>query len=158
MDLSSLKYAKGSHKKAKRIGRGIGSGHGGTSTRGHKGQFSRSGAKRKAWFEGGQMPLQRRIPKRGFTNIFKTVFQPVNLALLNRLTEVSQITPEVLRQNGLIRKSNVPVKILGNGELSRALEVHAHGFSKGAQEKIEKAGGKAIVIQPATAASAQTKN
>lgn len=158
MDLSSLKYAKGSHKKAKRIGRGIGSGHGGTSTRGHKGQYSRSGAKHKPWFEGGQMPLQRRIPKRGFTNIFKTVFQPVNLALLNRLTEVSQITPEVLRQHGLIRKRNVPVKILGNGELSRAFEVHAHGFSKGAQEKIEKAGGKAIIIQPATAASAQTKN
>lgn len=158
MDLSSLKYAKGSHKKAKRIGRGIGSGHGGTSTRGHKGQHSRSGAKRKAWFEGGQMPLQRRIPKRGFTNIFKTVFQPVNLARLSRLAEVSLITPEVLRQYGLIRKPDVPVKILGKGELSRAVEVHAHGFSKGAQEKIEKAGGKAIVIQATTAASAQIKN
>ncbi|MDZ7266127.1 MAG: 50S ribosomal protein L15 [candidate division KSB1 bacterium] len=158
MDLSSLKYAKGSHKKAKRIGRGDSSGHGGTSTRGHKGQHSRSGSKRKAWFEGGQMPLQRRIPKRGFTNIFKTVFQPVNLTSLNRLDGISSITPEVLRQHGVIRKRNLPVKILGKGELSRAVEVHAHGFSKGAQEKIARAGGKAIVIQPAITASAQTKS
>lgn len=157
MNLSNLTYAKGSHKKAKRVGRGIGSGHGGTSTRGHKGQYSRSGSKRRAWFEGGQMPLQRRIPKRGFTNIFKTVYQSINLERLNKLDGVAQITPELLLEKRLIRRKNVPVKILGTGQIDRAVEVHAHGFSRSAQEKIAKAGGKAIVIQPPATGSAKTE-
>ncbi|KAA0228325.1 50S ribosomal protein L15 [candidate division KSB1 bacterium] len=156
MNLSNLTYAKGSHKKAKRVGRGEGSGHGGTSTRGHKGQYSRSGSKRRPWFEGGQMPLQRRIPKRGFNNIFRTVYQSINLERLNKLDGIAQITPEVLLEKRLIRKKNVPIKVLGTGEISRAVEVHAHGFSRSAQEKIEKAGGKAIVIQPPAAGSAKT--
>ena len=146
MDLSNLKYAAGSRKKRKKIGRGIGSGHGGTSTRGHKGQRSRSGSKVKAWFEGGQMPLQRRIPKRGFTNIFRVEYQPVNISSFERLEGHDVITPEILLELRLVRKKNVPVKILGDGEVGRAVEVHAHRFSKTAKDKIEKAGGKVVVL------------
>ncbi|MFQ5863637.1 MAG: 50S ribosomal protein L15 [bacterium] len=146
MDLGSLKYAPGSIQKKKRIGRGQGSGHGGTAGRGHKGQRSRSGSKRRHWFEGGQMPLQRRLPKRGFTNIFKKEFQIVNLKDLNRLKKVKQVTPEVLYKSGLIAKKNIPVKILGDGDLSKVIEISAHAFSASAKVKIEKLGGKATVI------------
>lgn len=103
------------------------------------------------------MPLQRRIPKRGFTNIFKTVYQSINLERLNKLDGVAQITPELLLEKRLIRRKNVPVKILGTGQIDRAVEVHAHGFSRSAQEKIAKAGGKAIVIQPPATGSAKTE-
>ncbi len=154
MELSNLTYAPGSRKRRKRVGRGIGSGHGGTSTRGHKGLYSRSGSSRKPGFEGGQMPLQRRLPKRGFTNIFRVEFQTVNLDRLAKLEGVSVVNPEVLHQNRAIRKKHAPVKILGTGELMKALEVHAHSFSKSAKEKIEKAGGKAVIVGAAAQASA----
>jgi len=143
--LSNLHYAKGSIKKRKRIARGEGSGHGGTATKGMNGQKSRSGAKHRAWFEGGQMPLQRRVPKKGFTNIFKITFQPVNLSRLQKLVDDNKlennvVTPAALYKAGVINKA-VPYKILGNGELSAKLEIEAHGFSASAKEKIEKAGG-----------------
>jgi large subunit ribosomal protein L15 len=146
MELSNLSFAPGSRKNRKRIGRGIGSGHGGTSTRGHKGLYSRSGSSQKPGFEGGQMPLQRRLPKRGFTNFFRVEFQTVNLDKLAKLEGVSVVNLEVMREKRLIRKKNVPVKILGAGEVAKAFEVHAHSFSKSAKEKIEKAGGKAVVV------------
>ena len=142
--LSNLKYAAGSKKKRKRIGRGEGSGHGGTSTKGMNGQLSRSGAKKKIWFEGGQMPLQRRVPKFGFTNIFKKEFQIVNVDSIQKLVEKDKIkdvvlNAEELKKLGLIDSVKKPVKILGNGELKVQLEVSA--FSNSAKEKIEAAGG-----------------
>lgn len=146
MELSNLTYAPGSRKNRKRVGRGIGSGHGGTSTRGHKGLYSRSGSSQKAGFEGGQMPLQRRLPKRGFNNIFRVEFQTVNLDKLAKLDGVTVVSLEVLLKNRIIRKKSVPVKILGTGDIAKAFEVHAHSFSKSAKEKIEKAGGKAVII------------
>lgn len=146
MELGNLKYAKGSRKKRKRVGRGPGSGHGKTSCRGHKGQKARAGGGVPAWFEGGQMPLQRRIPKRGFTNIFRRESQIVNVASLENKIEDTTVNPETLYAAGLINKKNLPVKILGNGDLSKSLEIHAHAFSKSAIEKIEKAGGKAIKL------------
>jgi len=146
VDLASLKYAKGSVSKKKRIGRGQGSGTGGTSGRGHKGQLSRSGSKRRPWFEGGQMPLQRRLPKRGFTNIFKKEYQIVNLQDLEKINKAKEVTPEVLFDNGMIRKKDEQVKILGQGELKQAMNISAHAFSESAKEKIEKAGGKVITI------------
>jgi large subunit ribosomal protein L15 len=146
MDLSSLKYAPGSIRKRKRVGRGQGSGHGKTACRGHKGQRSRSGAGVRPWFEGGQMPLQRRIPKRGFTNIFKKEYQIVNLKELAGLKRIKTVTPEALFEKGLVSNKNKPVKILGDGELKSALEVSAHAFSASAKEKIEKAGGKVSVL------------
>jgi large subunit ribosomal protein L15 len=146
MDLGSLKYAPGSVKKEKRVGRGPGSGHGKTATRGHNGQKSRSGDSIPPWFEGGQMPLQRRLPKRGFVNIFRKEYAVVNLRDLNRLEGVDKVTPELLYERRLVRKKNMPVKILGEGEITRAMEVTAHAFSKSAKEKIEAAGGKAIVL------------
>lgn len=144
--LSNLQYAKGSKKKVKRIGRGQGSTRGGTSTRGMNGQKSRSGAKFRAWFEGGQMPLQRRVPKRGFTNIFKVKYQAVNVALLQKLVDDKKVTdgiinPVVLYKNGVISKSAAPYKILGDGQISVKLEIEAHAFSNVAKEKIESAGG-----------------
>ncbi len=145
MNLGKLKFQSGSRKNAKRVGRGPGSGHGKTSCRGHKGQHARSGAKFRAWFEGGQMPLQRRIPKRGFTNIFKKEYQLVNLSDLESLKGKSY-SPETLYDARVIRKKNVPVKVLGNGELKSAIEIQAHAFSKTAIEKIETAGGKAIQL------------
>jgi large subunit ribosomal protein L15 len=145
MNLSDLAPAPGSRKKRKRIGRGPGSGHGKTSCRGHKGQNSRSGGGVKPGFEGGQMPLQRRLPKRGFTNIFQKTFSIVNVSSLEKLEE-SEITPEVLIKEGLVRKIQDGVKILGNGELTKALTVKAHAFSASAKEKIEKAKGTAEVI------------
>ena len=145
MNLADLAPAPGSRKKRKRVGRGPGSGHGKTSCRGHKGQNSRSGGGVKAGFEGGQMPLQRRLPKRGFTNIFQKTFSIVNISALEKLEE-TEITPEVLIKEGLVRKIQDGVKILGNGELTKAVTVKAHAFSASAKEKIEKAKGTAEVI------------
>jgi len=145
MNLADLAPAPGSRKKRKRVGRGPGSGHGKTSCRGHKGQNSRSGGGVKPGFEGGQMPLQRRLPKRGFTNIFQKTFSIVNVSSLEKLEE-TEITPEVLIKEGLVRKIQDGVKILGNGELTKAVTVKAHAFSASAKEKIEKAKGTAEVI------------
>ena len=145
MNLSNLRKPRKATEKRKRVGRGMGSGMGKTSTRGHKGQRSRSGSRMMRGFEGGQMPLHRRLPKRGFTNIFRTEYEVVNLG---RLAEVGEreITPEVLRKAGVVSSRNALVKILGSGEVSAAITVHAHKFSKSAQEKIEKAGGKIQVL------------
>jgi len=153
MKLSELKAVPGSRKDRKRVGRGIGSGTGKTSGRGHKGQKSRSGGNPHPWFEGGQMPLYRRLPKRGFTNIFKkeyeivnlAQYEIVNLAQLAGLETKDPITPEFLRDKGVIRRVNL-VKILGNGELSEAVTVHAQKFSRSAVEKIEKSGGKVVIL------------
>ena len=145
MNLSNIHRPKKATEKRKRVGRGMGSGMGKTSTRGHKGQRSRSGSRMIRGFEGGQMPLHRRLPKRGFTNIFRKEFNIVSLERLAELGETT-INPEVLRKAGVI-KTKHPVKVLGDGELSVALTVSAHKFSKSAQEKITKAGGKVEVLQ-----------
>ena len=145
MKLSELKAVPGSRKDRKRVGRGIGSGTGKTSGRGHKGQKSRSGGNPHPWFEGGQMPLYRRLPKSGFTNIFKKEYEIVNLAQIAGLETKDPITPEFLRDKGVIRRVNL-VKILGNGELSEAVTVHAQKFSRSAVEKIEKSGGKVVIL------------
>jgi large subunit ribosomal protein L15 len=145
MNLSNIRAPKKASEKRKRVGRGMGSGMGKTSTRGHKGQRSRSGSRMLRGFEGGQMPLHRRMPKRGFTNVFRKEYAIVSLERLAALGE-STITPEVLRKAGVVRTQR-PVKILGDGELSSALTVQAHKFSKSAQEKITKAGGKFEVLQ-----------
>ncbi|AYO29434.1 MAG: large subunit ribosomal protein [Thermoanaerobacteraceae bacterium] len=146
MRLHELFPAEGSTKKVKRVGRGIGSGHGKTSTRGHKGQNARSGGGVRPGFEGGQMPLYRRLPKRGFTNIFKKEFALVNVEDLNSFEENTRITPELLIKSGILKKIKDGVKVLGNGELKVKVDVEAHAFSKSAKEKIEAAGGKAEVI------------
>jgi large subunit ribosomal protein L15 len=145
MNLSNIRAPRKAAENKKRVGRGMGSGMGKTSTRGHKGQRSRSGSRLLRGFEGGQMPLHRRLPKRGFTNIFREEFSVVNLATLVRLGE-KIINPEVLEKAGLVSAKR-RVKILGDGELTAALTVQAHKFSKSAQEKITKAGGKAEVLQ-----------
>jgi large subunit ribosomal protein L15 len=148
MDLSNLTPAVGSTKARKRIGRGEGSGKGGTSTRGHKGAKSRSGYSRKSGFEGGQMPLQRRLPKFGFTNINRKQYKAVNVSELEEIANkmsVSSIDFEVLRKAGVVSKNDL-VKVLGNGTLKAKIEVKAHAFSKSAIEIIEKAGGKAIKL------------
>jgi len=145
MKLSELEAAPGSRKNRKRVGRGIGSGSGKTSGRGQKGQKSRSGGNPHPWFEGGQMPLYRRLPKRGFTNIFRKEYEVINLGQLIKIKNESPITPVVLKSKGMIHKIDL-VKILGNGELTEAVTVHAHKFSKSAKDKIEKLGGKAITI------------
>jgi len=149
--LSNLKYAEGSRKKKKRVGRGQGSGHGGTSTKGHKGQHSRSGAKFRAWFEGGQMPLQRRVPKFGFKNINRVEFTTINLDDIQALIDSGKIKEmkidkEYLISNKLLKGKNMPLKVLGNGEITSKIEITANAFSKTAKEKIEKGGGKAVVI------------
>jgi len=144
MKLHELSPAKGSRHKKKRVGRGPGSGLGKTAGRGHKGQRSRSGYSSRIGFEGGQMPLIRRVPKRGFTNIFRREYAVVNL---DRLAELEgDITPETLAEKGVVR-SGMPVKVLGSGEISKALNVSAHKFSKSAQAKIEAAGGKCEVVE-----------
>ena len=145
MNLSTLKAPKKANSNKKRVGRGMGSGMGKTSTRGHKGQGSRSGSSMMRGFEGGQMPLHRRLPKRGFTNIFKTEYEIVNLERLAGIDE-KEITLDVLRKAGVVNGKNALVKVLGHGDLSKAVTVHAHKFSKSAQEKIEKAGGKVQVL------------
>ncbi|MGH9603011.1 MAG: 50S ribosomal protein L15 [Terriglobales bacterium] len=144
MNLSNIRAPKGASEKRKRVGRGMGSGMGKTSTRGHKGQRSRSGSRLMRGFEGGQNPLHRRLPKRGFANIFRTEYAIVNL---ERLAELGQkdVTPELLRKAGVVKR-DLKVKILGDGELKSAVNVRAHKFSKSAMEKITKAGGKAEVI------------
>jgi len=145
MNLSNVRAPKKANENKKRVGRGMGSGMGKTSTRGHKGQRSRSGSRMMRGFEGGQMPLHRRVPKRGFNNIFRQEYNIVNLEKLATLGETT-INPDVLRKAGVISAKR-PVKILGDGELKSAITVHAHKFSKSAQEKITKAGGKFEVLQ-----------
>lgn len=145
MNLSNIHAPKKATTKRKRVGRGMGSGMGKTSTRGHKGQRSRTGSRMIRGFEGGQMPLHRRMPKRGFTNIFRKEYSIVSVERLAELGE-STINPDVLRRAGVIKTKN-PVKILGDGDLKTALTVSAHKFSKSAQEKITKAGGKFEVLQ-----------
>ena len=147
ISLNTLKPAKGSTHKKKRVGRGPGSGLGKTAGRGEKGQKSRSGYSRKIGFEGGQMPLHRRLPKRGFTNIFKKQWLEVSLAALDKhFSADEEITPEILHSRGLIKKAKHDVVVLGNGEVSKALKVSAHRFTRSAREKIEKAGGAANQI------------
>lgn len=148
MDLSNLKPAKGSVKNKKRIGRGQGSGRGGTSTRGHKGAQSRSGYKRKSGFEGGQMPLFRRVPKFGFKNINRKEYQGINLDTLQQLSDDKKVTvvdQAVLIENGLVSKNDL-IKILGRGELKAKLEISAHAFTKTAKAAIEARGGQANII------------
>jgi large subunit ribosomal protein L15 len=144
-NLSNLRAPKNANRNKKRIGRGMGSGTGKTSGRGHKGQGSRSGSSLMRGFEGGQMPLHRRLPKRGFTNIFRTEYTVVNLDRLAELGE-TELTLEKFTERGLLKKRGELLKVLGNGDLNVAVTVHAHKFSKAAQEKIEKAGGKAILV------------
>jgi large subunit ribosomal protein L15 len=149
--LSNLSPAKGSRRRMKRIGRGQGSGHGKTATKGHKGAKSRSGHKFKLWFEGGQMPLTRRVPKFGFKSRNKVEVQEVNVESLERLIAAKKIsggvvTPEVLYEAGLISRKSGRIKILGNGELKSRVEVSAHAFSKSALAKIEATGGKANLL------------
>jgi large subunit ribosomal protein L15 len=146
MRLEELKPAAGATKKAKRVGRGVGSGSGKTAGKGHKGQKARSGGVKGAGFEGGQMPLQRRIPKRGFTNIFRKEYSVVNLQDLEAMAGSDPITPEMLMLKGLIKDMKTGVKVLGMGELKAKLTVRAHKFSKSAVEKIQAAGGKVEVI------------
>ena len=145
MNLSSLKPPKGKTHARKRVGRGMGSGHGKTSTRGHKGQGSRSGTSNKRGFEGGQMPLKRRVPKRGFTNIFRKEYAIISL---ERIAEIgaATINPEMLLKSGVISNLRDGLKVLGDGELKQAVTVSAHKFSESAKEKILKAGGKVEVI------------
>jgi large subunit ribosomal protein L15 len=146
MRLEELKPNSGSKKKSNRVGRGPGSGNGKTAGKGHKGQKARSGGVKGAGFEGGQMPLQRRLPKRGFTNIFRKEYSVVNLADLEKMSGADTVTPEALMQQGLIKNLKNGVKVLGMGELTAKLTVRAHKFSKSALEKIQAAGGKAEVI------------
>ncbi|MEW5804706.1 MAG: 50S ribosomal protein L15 [bacterium] len=148
MNLSQLKPAEGSKKSRKRVGRGSGSGHGKTSCRGHKGQRARAGGRVRRGFEGGQMPLQRRLPKRGFHSIFKKEYDLINISSLNDFDEGATITPVELAQRGLIKKAVSIIKVLGDGDLNKPLIVKAHKFSKTAVEKIRSAGGEAEVISP----------
>jgi large subunit ribosomal protein L15 len=149
-NLSNLRAPKKANTGRKRVGRGMGSGMGKTSTRGHKGQRSRSGSHMMRGFEGGQMPLHRRLPKRGFTNIFRTEYTVVNLDRIAGL-KVAEIGLEDYKKLGLASNKKALIKVLGSGELKRAITVHAHKFSKSAAEKIEKAGGKAVVVGGETA-------
>ncbi len=156
MNLSTLHPPKHSSENRKRVGRGMGSGMGKTSTRGHKGQGSRSGSRLMRGFEGGQMPLHRRLPKRGFVNIFREEYAVVNLSDLARLGE-SNVTPELLRSRGLVNGKDRRIKVLGDGELKAALTVQAHKFSKSAEEKIKLAGGAANLIEIKAAAPVKNK-
>jgi large subunit ribosomal protein L15 len=152
-NLSNLRAPKKANTGRKRVGRGMGSGMGKTSTRGHKGQRSRSGSHMMRGFEGGQMPLHRRLPKRGFTNIFRTEYTVVNLDRIAEL-KVAEIGLDDYRKLGLASSKNALIKVLGSGELKKAVTIHAHKFSKSAAEKIEKAGGKAVVVGGETAPAA----
>jgi large subunit ribosomal protein L15 len=145
INLSSLRPPPGQRHAKKRIGRGMGSGHGKTSARGHKGQGSRAGTRMRPGFEGGQMPLQRRVPKRGFHNLFRKRYAIVNVKQIARLGE-SAVSPELLLERGLIRKLYDGLKVLGEGELKAPVSVSAHQFSRSAREKIVGAGGKAEII------------
>jgi large subunit ribosomal protein L15 len=146
LSINTLKPAPGANRKNKRVGRGIGSGHGKTSTRGYNGQMSRSGASMRAGFEGGQMPLHRRLPKRGFNNIFRKEYLAVNLEKLAGFEAGAKVSPEILKSQGLIKNFRDGVKILGVGELKNAIHIRAHKFSKSAVEKIQNAGGTIEVI------------
>jgi len=147
LSLNNLHPAKGSTHRKKRLGRGPGSGLGKTSGRGEKGQKSRSGYSMKIGFEGGQMPLHRRLPKRGFTNIFKKKWIEVSLAALEKaFAENDEVTPEIMHHRGIIKKAKHDIVVLGNGEVSKSLKISAHRFTKSAREKIEKAGGAVTVI------------
>lgn len=145
MRLNELRPAAGSHQRKTRRGRGLGSGLGKTAGRGHKGQKARSGGRIRPGFEGGQMPLQRRLPKRGFKNPFRVEWEVVNLGDLNQFAPETEVTIDLLKEARLVRR-NLPVKILGDGELNRALTVKANAFSKSAKEKIEAASGRAEVV------------
>ena len=146
MKLHELKPPAGSRRRRKVVGRGTGSGHGQTSGRGEKGQKARAGGSSRPWFEGGQLPLHRRVPKRGFTNTFRTEHVILNVKDLERFEAGSAVTPATLKEAGLVRAAGAPVKILGEGTLSKSLAVSAHGFSKAAADKIRAAGGTIEVI------------
>jgi large subunit ribosomal protein L15 len=146
LHVGMLRPPRGAHKRPKRIGQGMGSGHGKTATRGSKGQRSRAGMRMRPGFEGGQMPLHRRLPKRGFTNIFKKRYAVVNLRDLGNFDAKEKVTPELLMDRGVVKHLLGGLRVLGDGELKSPLHVAAHYFSKSAQEKIHKAGGKAEVI------------
>lgn len=155
LSLNNLKPAPGSTHKKKRVGRGPGSGLGKTSGRGHKGQKSRSGYSSKAGFEGGQMPLQRRLPKRGFTNIFKKQWIEISLAKIEASFNTGdEVNPQILHERGLIKKAKHDLVILGSGEISKSLKISAHRFTKAAKEKIEKAGGTVTEIVKSAEAAA----
>ena len=148
MSLNNLRPPKGAKHPRKRVGRGMGSGHGKTASRGSKGAKSRSGFRFKRGFEGGQMPLHRRVPKRGFHNPFRVEYAVVNLDTLGEVFDAgSEVTPELLRERGLVRKARVPVKVLGRGDIAKKLTVRAHKFSGSAAQKIAAAGGVAEVIE-----------
>jgi len=146
MNLHELRPAPGAKKRRKRIGRGPGSGHGKTATKGHKGLLARSGGGKRAGFEGGQMPLIRRVPKFGFTNPFRKEYAIVNVKSLETWTGSDTVTPQALVDAGLVKRKTLPIKVLGNGELKRSLVVQAHKFSKSAESKIQAAGGRVEVI------------
>jgi large subunit ribosomal protein L15 len=146
MNLSNIRAPKKANSGKKRVGRGMGSGMGKTSTRGHKGQRSRSGSRMMRGFEGGQMPLHRRMPKRGFHNPFGVTYSVVNLEELNVFPAGETVTPELLRAHGFVRRATDPIKVLGDGELTSKLAIHAHAFSASAKEKITKAGGTFEVV------------
>ncbi len=158
MILDKLTLPKGANRRKKRVGRGVGSGHGKTSTRGSKGLFSRSGGKLRHGFEGGQMPLIRRIPKRGFTGRQDNIYQVINIGALNIIKQKDVITPEELVEYGLIKDRYGLIKILGGGEISRSLTVKAQAFSASAKEKIEKAGGKAEIIKKVQSARCKVQS
>ncbi|MGD8412807.1 MAG: 50S ribosomal protein L15 [Candidatus Latescibacterota bacterium] len=147
MRIGRLSPARGAKKSRKRLGCGPGSGHGKTACRGHKGQGARSGAKTHPWFEGGQMPLQRRVPKRGFTNIFRVQRQVVNIRDLDRFEANAEVNAEALLDKGIIKNLKRPVKLLGEGELNKPLKVIVHACSKKAKEIVEKAGGEVQIVQ-----------
>lgn len=146
MRIEDIRPAEGSTKNRKRVGRGVGSGHGKTACKGHKGQKARSGGTKGAGFEGGQMPLQRRVPKRGFTNIFKKEFAIVNLNVIEALKDDAVITPELLIERGIIKKAKDGLKVLAKGSIQRSVMIKANAFSVSAAAKIEAAGGKTEVI------------
>ncbi len=156
MNLSTLRAPRNASDNPKRVGRGMGSGMGKTSTRGHKGQGSRSGSRTMRGFEGGQMPLHRRLPKRGFTNIFRTEYAVVNLSDIAALGE-KNVTLESFHKSGLVRRKNALIKVLGDGELKGAVTIQAHKFSKSAQEKITKAGGKFEALGAVPESKPETK-
>lgn len=146
LSINTLKPARGANRKNKRVGRGMGSGHGKTSARGYNGQLSRAGASVRPGFEGGQMPLHRRLPKRGFTNIFRKEYATVNLEQLAGFEADAQVTPEILKSRKIVKNLRDGLKILGAGELPHALHIKAHKCSKSAEEKIKKVGGTIEVI------------
>jgi large subunit ribosomal protein L15 len=150
MRIGELKAPNGAHKKRKRVGCGPGSGHGKTACRGSKGQKARAGSVSYPWFEGGQMPLQRRVPKRGFTNIFKTQYQIINVRDLNRFSADTEVDEKALRESGLARQ-HLPIKLLGDGAVDRPVKVSVHACTKKARELVEKAGGQVRLITVAAA-------